>query len=575
MRRSCLVSLTVAALAAFPPCALAQAPGIFSTLRVTSTLDVQSTGSGALTVGTTVVGQADLLKIDGITNGTAAASRALVTDSSTNIAGINSLSTATATITNTGASALTVGSTVVGQADLLKIDGITNGTATASRALVTDSSTNIAGINGLDTASFSALTGTIAPSANTNGLNVNPLNASYTSTAIKVNTTRAANSAFNLIDLQANSVSQFKVNGVGAVTAKALTITSGSDFFTVDGSSTNSNLPVSITATGASDLGINVSMSDGSFTGRVFNGNASRAANSAFMLLNLAVDGGATPLFRVGGAGNVGITSTARYYLDGVALSGDTYISESSANVMALVSGGVSATLTSGVLAIPVPGSSFASGSAQFPTAVSISPSTHASSRRALIHMDDWDIYQDVSGNGTKDFAITNGSSKGLILSATTGAAQLNHYTAGTATFDASGNITSVSDERMKVIQGPFSVGLRAVRGVQPILYRYNVASGLDTENIYAGFSAQNVGAYIPEAIGKGVDGYYSLNVVPVLAATITAIKEISDELDELRASVQLPPKDRTIAPITGDTRMIRTAIVKPKPRPAGKEEVR
>lgn len=43
---------------------------------------------------------------------------------------------------------------------------------------------------------------------------------------------------------------------------------------------------------------------------------------------------------RLGPAGNLGLVATARMYFDGVALSGDTYITESSANVLDLLAGG-------------------------------------------------------------------------------------------------------------------------------------------------------------------------------------------------------------------------------------------
>lgn len=46
------------------------------------------------------------------------------------------------------------------------------------------------------------------------------------------------------------------------------------------------------------------------------------------------------------------------------------------------------------------------SGSAQYPTAISILPSTHVSSRRAGLSLDDWLIMQDKDGSGTKDFSL-------------------------------------------------------------------------------------------------------------------------------------------------------------------------
>jgi hypothetical protein len=49
---------------------------------------------------------------------------------------------------------------------------------------------------------------------------------------------------------------------------------------------------------------------------------------------------------------------------------------------------------------------SITSGSDQFPQSIFISPSTHATSKRAAIWLDGWSILQDVLGNGTKNFSI-------------------------------------------------------------------------------------------------------------------------------------------------------------------------
>lgn len=50
--------------------------------------------------------------------------------------------------------------------------------------------------------------------------------------------------------------------------------------------------------------------------------------------------------------GDLAVTAAKKLYLDGVAGTGDTYITESSANVLALVSGGITSVLTSGVLTV-------------------------------------------------------------------------------------------------------------------------------------------------------------------------------------------------------------------------------
>ncbi len=76
-----------------------------------------------------------------ITTGTASASKALVLDSSTNISGINSVGTTT----------LVLGGNSLGATQSAYLTSITAGTASASKALVLDSSTNIAGINSVGT----------------------------------------------------------------------------------------------------------------------------------------------------------------------------------------------------------------------------------------------------------------------------------------------------------------------------------------------------------------------------------------------------------------------------------------
>jgi hypothetical protein len=51
-----------------------------------------------------------------------------------------------------------------------------------------------------------------------------------------------------------------------------------------------------------------------------------------------------------------------------------------------------------------------ASGSGQWATGIVVMPSTHASSERAAITLDNWSWLQDSNGNGTKDFTLWQGS---------------------------------------------------------------------------------------------------------------------------------------------------------------------
>ena len=47
----------------------------------------------------------------------------------------------------------------------------------------------------------------------------------------------------------------------------------------------------------------------------------------------------------------------------------------------------------------------------------------------------------------------------------------------------------------------------------------------------YAGFSAQNVQAAIPEAVGSSTNGYLTLQDRPLIAAVVNAIKELSQRV--------------------------------------------
>lgn len=60
-------------------------------------------------------------------------------------------------------------------------------------------------------------------------------------------------------------------------------------------------------------------------------------------------------------------------------------------------------TLSNKTLNLPV----ITSGNDPYPSSLLIQPSTHSSSRRAAVWIDSWSLLQDVSGDGTKNFSIT------------------------------------------------------------------------------------------------------------------------------------------------------------------------
>jgi hypothetical protein len=113
-------------------------------MRLNSDGDLNTAGSitavGSFIIGSADLNEADMEKLDGITNGTVAASKAVVADANADVSGFRN-------VTATGS--FIIGSASMNEADLEKLDGITNGTAAASKAVVLDASKNIATIGTL------------------------------------------------------------------------------------------------------------------------------------------------------------------------------------------------------------------------------------------------------------------------------------------------------------------------------------------------------------------------------------------------------------------------------------------
>jgi hypothetical protein len=156
--------------------------------------------------------------------------------------------------------------------------------------------------------------------------------------------------------------------------------------------------------------------------------------------------------------------------------------------------------------------------------------------------------YEFQAGTGATYFWYTGGAVKMKVSS--TGGLTLSTYGAGNLLADASGNITSSSDMRLKHWMGDFTRGLASIRNIVPILYRWESWSGMETETVYAGLSAQNIGApnVIPEAVmAHRETGLLSMQDRPILAALCNAVREVDDlrladhqEVVALRAEVAL-----------------------------------
>ena len=108
--------------------------------------------AGSVTAGTSfIIGSADLNetdleKLDGITDGTVAANKAVVVDSNKDASGFRHV---TATGAMTAGTSFIIGSADLDETDMEKLDGITNGTGAANKALVLDANRDFDTVNSM------------------------------------------------------------------------------------------------------------------------------------------------------------------------------------------------------------------------------------------------------------------------------------------------------------------------------------------------------------------------------------------------------------------------------------------
>ena len=134
-------------------------------------VDGSVTAGTSFIIGSADLNETDLEKLDGITDGTVAANKAVVVDSNKDASGFRNVSAATLS----GSGAISGGSLVVGtadmsEADLEKLDGITDGTVAANKAVVVDSNKDATGFRDLlGLRNISSSAGLFSPAG---GLNV-------------------------------------------------------------------------------------------------------------------------------------------------------------------------------------------------------------------------------------------------------------------------------------------------------------------------------------------------------------------------------------------------------------------
>jgi hypothetical protein len=131
-----------------------------------------------LTVGSAVLSEAELEVLDGVSAGTVAASKAVVVDADKDASGFRNV---TGTGAITAGTSFIIGAADLNEADMEKLDGITNGTAAASKAVVLDASKDISGLNDVSAAglTLSDLTSGRLPLVSTSGLLADNAQISY------------------------------------------------------------------------------------------------------------------------------------------------------------------------------------------------------------------------------------------------------------------------------------------------------------------------------------------------------------------------------------------------------------
>ncbi|MDH3649476.1 MAG: tail fiber domain-containing protein [Saprospiraceae bacterium] len=152
-----------------------------------------------------------------------------------------------------------------------------------------------------------------------------------------------------------------------------------------------------------------------------------------------------------------------------------------------------------------------------------------------------YDDIDDGSRNSLVEFLTQNDGTYGTALTLDGSTLRINNLGAGTVTSDIDGNLTTSSDIRLKEVEGIFKRGLTEIMQLDPIIYRWNVDSGMEMESTYTGFSAQDVMEVIPEAVSQDINGYLTLSDRPIIAALVNAVKELSTEnqIDSVEALKQ------------------------------------
>jgi trimeric autotransporter adhesin len=336
-------------------------------------------------------------------------------------------------------------------------------------------------------------------------------------------------------------------------------------------STTNYNVAVGDSAMFTNNGNANLAV--GTFSMRWNNTGEHNAATGNFSLINNLTGsrnvafGDSTLFVNNSGSNNTAIgymaTTAASNLINATAIGSNAMVSQNNSLVLGSINGVNNATADTKVgVGTTTPDSTFSvankfsvgnSGTVQFDNGVPVmnymfkSGLTNAN-RMVVAHsplLSNYGLqYQDA---GDKFNFLSNGTSvltvdlalQRIGIGVASPGYQLQLSTDGAAKFLTS-TWSTTSDIRLKTVDGNYTKGLKEIIKLNTIMYHYAAgnARNLSCEGQGIGFSAQEVQKIFPEAVTQEKDGYYSLNIHPILIAYVNAFKEQQQQIDELKTQV-------------------------------------
>jgi hypothetical protein len=111
----------------------------------------------------------------------------------------------------------------------------------------------------------------------------------------------------------------------------------------------------------------------------------------------------------------------------------------------------------------------------------------------------------------------------------------------GSAAKTNGGSWSTFSDARLKEVHGRFDRGLSEVIKINPVRCSYlpDNELKLPVGREFIGLVAQEVQEVVPEAVQENSDGYLMVNNDPIIWTMLNAIKELSEQNEQLRQTVE------------------------------------